>query len=154
MGWSCSSAEVHLPVDFRGTEVRLERYWGDEHASCLDAAPSPTAHKYAPWVSLDNRCLQVSQLTTHKSTLMTSDFSSIQAWGGSSDRPSWPSLFHITSRHVVRTLPAWSWWYIGPVVVGNVGDNSVSGYRLHASETEQWDDATHICYLWQVHSSC
>jgi len=26
---------------------------------------------------------------------------------------------------------------IGAVVVGNVGDNSVSSYRLHASETQQ-----------------
>jgi len=26
---------------------------------------------------------------------------------------------------------------IGAVVVGNVGDNSVSSYRLHASETHQ-----------------
>ena len=25
-------------------------------------------------------------------------------------------------------------WYIGPVVVGNVGDNSVSSYRLHARD--------------------
>ena len=25
----------------------------------------------------------------------------------------------------------------GPVVVGNVGDNSVSSYQLHASETQQ-----------------
>jgi len=27
--------------------------------------------------------------------------------------------------------------YTGPVVVGNAGDNSVSSYRLHASETQQ-----------------
>jgi len=32
------------------------------------------------------------------------------------------------------------------VVVGNVGDNSVSSYRLHASETQQLADATPICY--------
>jgi len=34
-----------------------------------------------------------------------------------------------------------------PVVVGNVGDNSVSSHRLHASETQQLADATPICYL-------
>jgi len=34
--------------------------------------------------------------------------------------------------------------YIGPVVVGNVGDNSVSSYRLHASESRQLADATTI----------
>jgi len=28
---------------------------------------------------------------------------------------------------------------------GNVGDNSVSSYRLHASETQQVADATPIC---------
>ena len=33
------------------------------------------------------------------------------------------------------------------VVVGNVGDNSVSSYRLHASETQQLADATPISYL-------
>ena len=31
-------------------------------------------------------------------------------------------------------MPAWRWWYVGPVVVGNVGDNSASSYRLHASQ--------------------
>jgi len=41
---------------------------------------------------------------------------------------------------------------LGPVVVGNVGDNSDSSYRLHASETQQLSyvpmaDATPICYL-------
>ena len=30
----------------------------------------------------------------------------------------------------------------GSVVVGNVGDNSVSSYRLRASETQQLTDAT------------
>jgi len=39
------------------------------------------------------------------------------------------------------------WWYIEPVVVGNVGDNGVSSYRLHAYETQQLADATPICYL-------
>jgi len=47
----------------------------------------------------------------------------------------------------LRCVPAWRWWYIGPVVVGNVGDNSVSSYRLHVSETQQLADATSICYL-------
>jgi len=47
----------------------------------------------------------------------------------------------------LRCVPAWRWWYIGPVVVGNVGDNSVSSYRLHVSETQQLADATPICYL-------
>jgi len=42
--------------------------------------------------------------------------------------------------------------YTGPVVVGNVGDNSVSIYRLHASETQQLADATPICYLYGVSS--
>jgi len=37
--------------------------------------------------------------------------------------------------------------YTGPVVVGNVGDNSVSRYRLNASETQQLADATPICHL-------
>jgi len=46
-----------------------------------------------------------------------------------------------------RCVPAWRWWCIGPVVVGNVGDNSVSSCRLHASETQQLADATPICYL-------
>jgi len=36
---------------------------------------------------------------------------------------------------------------IGPVVVGNVGDNSVSSYRQHAPETQQLADATPICNL-------
>ena len=41
---------------------------------------------------------------------------------------------------------------IEPVVVGNVGDNSVSSYRLQASEIQQLSyvpmtDATPICYL-------
>ena len=43
------------------------------------------------------------------------------------------------------------WRYIGQVVVSNVGDNSVSGYCLHAYETQQLSyvpmaDATPICY--------
>ena len=45
------------------------------------------------------------------------------------------------------SVPAWRWLYIGPVVVGNVGDNSVSSYRLHVSETQQLADATPIRYL-------
>ena len=48
--------------------------------------------------------------------------------------------------------------YIGPVVVGNVSDNSISSYRLHASETQQLSyvlmfvaDATAIfCRLYAV----
>jgi len=37
---------------------------------------------------------------------------------------------------------------LGRVVVSNVGDNSVSSYRLYASETQQQlADATPICYL-------
>jgi len=47
-------------------------------------------------------------------------------------------------------VPAWRWWYIRPVVVGNVGDNSVSSYRLHASETQQLTDAMPICYMYGV----
>ena len=35
----------------------------------------------------------------------------------------------------LRSVPAWHWWYIGPIVVGNVGDTGVSSYRLLASET-------------------
>ena len=31
--------------------------------------------------------------------------------------------------------------------MGNVGDNGVSSYRLHAYETQQMADATPICYL-------
>jgi len=34
-----------------------------------------------------------------------------------------------------------------PVVVGNVGDSSVSSYRLHASETQQLASAAPICQL-------
>ena len=51
----------------------------------------------------------------------------------------------------LRSTPAWRWWHIGPVIVGNVGDNSVSN-RLHVSEF--WNttavnvaDATPICNL-------
>jgi len=52
-------------------------------------------------------------------------------------------------------VAAWQWWYrpIGPVVVGNLGVNIVSSYRLHAPETQQLSyvsmavDATPICYL-------
>jgi len=38
-----------------------------------------------------------------------------------------------TSRHVASLMIR----YVGPVVVGNVGDNTVSIYRVHASETQQ-----------------
>jgi len=31
--------------------------------------------------------------------------------------------------------------------MGNVGDNSVSSYRLNASETQQLADAPLMCYL-------
>ena len=41
----------------------------------------------------------------------------------------------------LRFTPAWRWWYTGPVVVGNVGDNSLSSYLVHASETQQLADA-------------
>ena len=37
----------------------------------------------------------------------------------------------------LRSVPAWRQWYIGPVVVGNVGDDSVNSYCLHAPETQQ-----------------
>ena len=44
--------------------------------------------------------------------------------------------------------------YIEPVLVGNVGDNSVDSYRVHAYKRQQplyvpiaVTDATHICYL-------
>ena len=47
----------------------------------------------------------------------------------------------------LRSVPARRWWYIGPVVVGNVDDNSVRSYRLHASETQQLVDATRMCCL-------
>jgi len=33
------------------------------------------------------------------------------------------------------------------LVMGNVGDNSVGSYRLHASETQQLADTTPVCYL-------
>jgi len=51
-----------------------------------------------------------------------------------------------TSRHATSLTR-----YV-PVVVGNVGDNSASRYRLHAPETQQLPcvpmaDATPICYL-------
>jgi len=37
--------------------------------------------------------------------------------------------------------------------MGNVGNNSdsVSSYRLHASETQQLVDATPICYLCELY---
>jgi len=38
--------------------------------------------------------------------------------------------------------------------VGNAGDNSVSSYRLYASETQQLADATPICYLCAVARGC
>ena len=47
----------------------------------------------------------------------------------------------------LRSKPPWHWWYIGPVVMGNVGDNSVDSYHLHASETQQLADTTPVCYL-------
>jgi len=40
-----------------------------------------------------------------------------------------------TSRHVASLLAGLM--LMRPVVVGNVGDNNVSSYRLHASKTEQ-----------------
>jgi len=45
----------------------------------------------------------------------------------------------VTRATSLRSVPAWRLWlaYIGPVVVGNIGDNSVSSYRLHVSETQQ-----------------
>jgi len=54
----------------------------------------------------------------------------------------------------LRSEPARRGWYIGPVVVGNVGDKSVSSCRLQASETQHLScfqmavtDATPICYM-------
>ena len=38
-------------------------------------------------------------------------------------------------------------WFCQIFLVGNVGDNSVSSYSLHASETQQLADGTPICYL-------
>ena len=54
-----------------------------------------------------------------------------------------------------KNVTAQRWRYIGPVVEGNVGDNSVSSYRLRASETQQLSCvpmayATPICYLYGV----
>ena len=43
---------------------------------------------------------------------------------------AWAAMSH-------RSMPAWRRWYTGPVVVGNVGDGSVSSYRLRASEIQQ-----------------
>jgi len=36
----------------------------------------------------------------------------------------------------------------GPIVVGNVGDNSISSYRQHASETQQLADAAPMLSVW------
>ena len=60
------------------------------------------------------------------------------------------SIRHHQTATSLCSVPAWRWWYIGPVVVGNVGDNSASSYRVHASETQQLSyvpmvDATPIC---------
>jgi len=58
-----------------------------------------------------------------------------------------------TSRHVASLRDGLTRKiYIGPVVVGDVGDNGVNSYRLHASETQQLSytlmaDATAIRYL-------
>jgi len=63
----------------------------------------------------------------------------------------WQDLktYALTSKNstLLCSVPTWCWWYIGPVVVGNVGDNSVSSCRQDASETQQLADASPICYL-------
>ena len=41
-----------------------------------------------------------------------------------------------------RSVPAWRWWYTGPVVVGNVGDNSVGHLKHNSSLTPH---ASAIC---------
>ena len=71
--------------------------------------------------------------------------------------PAQAASYHLTGLQTVTSLrfvSAWRRWYIWPVVLGNVGDNSVSSYGLqfflHASETQQlsyFADATSICYL-------
>jgi len=40
------AASKHLPVDSRGTEVRLGRYWGDERAAYVDETLLATGHKH------------------------------------------------------------------------------------------------------------
>jgi len=53
----------------------------------------------------------------------------------------------MTSCRVASRHAGLRWQYISRVVVvGNVGDNSVSNYRLRASETQQLADAASICY--------
>ena len=54
----------------------------------------------------------------------------------------------------LRSVLAWRWWYIVPVVMGNGSDNRVSSYSLHASETQQLSnipmaaaDATFVSYM-------
>ena len=38
-------------------------------------------------------------------------------------------MFHLREMSL-RSVPAWPWWYIGPVVVCVLDDNSVSSYRI------------------------
>ena len=63
-----------------------------------------------------------------------------------------------TNRHVasLRAGSTLIIYWAGQVVVGNVGDSSVSSYRLHAFETQHLSyvpmaeavaDATPICYV-------
>jgi len=58
----------------------------------------------------------------------------------------------------LRSMTVWCWWYSGPVVMGNVGDTSVSSCRFHAYETQQlssiWmtvTDATPVYHLCSGH---
>jgi len=79
----------------------------------------------------------------------------IYSWEHIAANKELPTAVTFTSRHVASM--AWRWWYIGPVAVGNVGDNSLSCYRLHASETQQLShvptaDATPICVELLGHS--
>ena len=59
-------------------------------------------------------------------------------------------MYTCESRHVA-SLPS-GLTLIGPVVVGNVGNNSVSSYRLHAYETQQMPcfDGRHHIHLCEV----
>jgi len=53
---------------------------------------------------------------------------------------------HLACKKLSGGVLAWLSVY-RPVVVGNVGDNSVSSYRLHVSETQQLASAAPICQL-------
>jgi len=56
-------------------------------------------------------------------------------------------ILYFISRQVASLRACLTLMIYWTVVEGNVRDNTVSSYRLHAPETQQLTDATSICYL-------